>query len=128
VAAAVPGVPRPHHRQVRRPHRRRPRTSDGDAVTGTMAPHRLAVVGAGTMGTGIAALAVGHGVPTVLLDVDAAQLDRARDAIPRLVRLGQLMGGLPRGAAPGELVTTGCVGDLAGATAVVECVTERADL
>ena len=91
-------------------------------MTGT-----LAVVGAGTMGTGIAALAVGHGVPTVLVDVDEAALRRAQREVPRQVRLGQLMGGLPRGAA-GALTTTTTLDDIAGATAVVECVTERADL
>jgi methoxymalonate biosynthesis protein len=90
--------------------------------------HRLAVVGAGTMGTGIAALAVGHGVATVLMDVDEAQLRRAQVEVPRLVRLGRMMGGLPRGAPVGELATTGSVADLAGATTVVECITERADL
>ncbi|MFG2061015.1 3-hydroxyacyl-CoA dehydrogenase family protein [Micromonospora sp. NPDC048871] len=97
-------------------------------MTSTAFAHRLAVVGAGTMGTGIAALAVGHGIPTVLIDIDEAQLDRARSEVFRLTRLGQMMGGLPRGAQAGELVTTGLVGDLAEATAVVECVTERADL
>ena len=44
------------------------------------AGHRLAVVGAGVMGTNITALAVGHGVPAVLVDVDKAVLSTAREA------------------------------------------------
>src|SRR5204863_5043495 len=122
-AATGARVPGPHHHQVRRADLRTAfQDRSGGTVTGT-----LAVVGAGTMGTGIAALAVGHGVPTVLVDVDEAALRRAQREVPRQVRLGQLMGGLPRGAA-GALTTTTTLDDIAGATAVVECVTERADL
>src|SRR3982750_1878020 len=42
---------------------------------------RLGVVGAGTMGSGIAALAASAGIPVVLLDIPADGADR--NAIPR---------------------------------------------
>ena len=41
--------------------------------------HRLAVVGAGVMGTNITTLALGHGVPVVLVDVNEDVLATARD-------------------------------------------------
>lgn len=93
-----------------------------------VSPHRLGIVGAGTMGTGIATLAVAHGVPTVLLDVDGTRLARAEAAVPQQLRFGRMVGGLPADGDPGALVATRSVGDLAGVTALVECVTERADL
>jgi 3-hydroxybutyryl-CoA dehydrogenase len=42
---------------------------------------RVAVVGAGTMGNGIAHVFAQHGVEVALIDVDAAQLERARATI-----------------------------------------------
>lgn len=90
--------------------------------------HRLAVVGAGVMGTGIAALATGHGLPVVLVDVDEAALARARSQVPQQLRTARLMGAIPRTGPTGELVTTTALADIAEATAVVEAVTERADL
>ncbi|GAA1313776.1 3-hydroxyacyl-CoA dehydrogenase family protein [Saccharothrix xinjiangensis] len=85
---------------------------------------RLGVVGAGTMGTALATLAVGRGLPVVLVDVDDAVLDRARDNVAQQLRLAQLMGRLPRTARAGELVTTTSVDALADADAVIEAVTE----
>ncbi|MFI0487629.1 3-hydroxyacyl-CoA dehydrogenase family protein [Actinomadura sp. 9N215] len=90
--------------------------------------HRLTLLGAGVMGVGIAALALGHGVPVVLIDVDPARLDRARGEIDREVRRARLMGALPAGRVPGELRTGTSVAAAADSTAVVEAVTERADL
>lgn len=90
--------------------------------------HRLTVLGAGVMGVGISALALGHGVPVVLIDVDAARLDRAPDEIALEVRRAGMLGRLPAGRAPGALVTDLDMQAAAGSTAVVEAVTERADL
>ena len=54
------------------------------------------VVGAGTMGAGIAAVLLASGLPVTLVDSDAAALDRARQAIGStladLERLGKLAG------------------------------------
>jgi methoxymalonate biosynthesis protein len=86
--------------------------------------HRLAVVGAGVMGTNIAALATGHGLPVVLVDVDDDVLAAARLTVRQKLKHAQLMGVLPAGRARGELVTTTTLADAAGATTVVEAVTE----
>jgi len=87
------------------------------------ADHRLAVVGAGVMGTNITALALGHGVPVVLVDVDEAVLSRAREIVRQKLRHAQLMGVLPD-RPPGQLVTSMSLGDVADATVVIEAVTE----
>jgi methoxymalonate biosynthesis protein len=89
---------------------------------------RIAVLGAGVMGTGIATLAVGRGVPVVLVDVDDATLRTATASIRRQTRLGRLMGSFDAAVADGELTTTTDIGVIAGAAAVIESVTERADL
>ncbi len=90
--------------------------------------HRLAVLGAGVMGTGIATLAIGRGLPVVLVDIDEQILDKARTQVAAQLRLARLMDALPTDLSDGELVTTVDVGEIAGATAVIESVTERTDL
>lgn len=97
-------------------------------MTSEKAMHHLAVLGAGVMGVGISALALGHGVPVVLIDVDEARLDRARGEIEQEMRRARLLGKLPVGRAPGELVTSAAVGSAVGCTAVIEAITEQADL
>nr|MBA2695099.1 3-hydroxyacyl-CoA dehydrogenase family protein [Actinomycetota bacterium] len=86
--------------------------------------HGIAIVGAGVMGVGIAALAVGRGLPVVLVDVAEDRTRRAPDAVHRQVRTAQLLGRLPRDAALGELTTSTSVAQVAGAGAVIEAVTE----
>ncbi|MFI7383816.1 3-hydroxyacyl-CoA dehydrogenase family protein [Streptomyces sp. NPDC049813] len=90
----------------------------------TTPQHRLAVLGAGSMGTGIATLATGRGIPVVLVDVSAEALVTAERTVPTQRRLAQMMGSLPRGAEPGTLTTTTSMADIACCTAVVEAVTE----
>ena len=85
--------------------------------------HRLAIVGAGVMGTNIATLALGHGVPVVLVDMDEVVLSRARDIVKQKIRHAQLMGALPD-RPHGRLVTSVSLDDVADATAVIEAVTE----
>lgn len=89
--------------------------------------HRITVLGAGTMGAGITSLALGHGVPVTLVDVDQAALDGARARIGHHGRVAQLMGALPDGAEPGGLVTTTSLDSAAEATVVIEAVTENQD-
>jgi methoxymalonate biosynthesis protein len=89
---------------------------------------RLGVLGAGVMGTGIATLALGHGIPVVLVDVDDATLANARASVTRQLRLATLMSAFPAGRTAGELFTTTDLGATASATAVVESVTEKPDL
>jgi methoxymalonate biosynthesis protein len=88
----------------------------------------LAVLGAGVMGTGIATLATGTGLPVVLVDVDEAVLAGARARVRQQSRLAALMGVLPKGQATGELVTTTRVDDIGSAVAVIESVTELPEL
>ena len=70
----------------------------------------LGVVGAGTMGAGIAQLGASSGQETVLIDADGDAVARAIEEIGRGVRPG------------------GGVADLAGCDVVVEAVPERLDL
>jgi methoxymalonate biosynthesis protein len=93
----------------------------------TATEHRLGIVGAGVMGTNITALALGHGVPVVLVDLSDDVLATARRTIRQKLRHAQLMGALPDGRAHGELTTTTVLEDVANATAVIEAVTEMAD-
>jgi methoxymalonate biosynthesis protein len=89
--------------------------------------HRVAVVGAGVMGTNITALAVGHGVPVVLVDVSDDVLTHARGIIRQKLRHAQLMGVPPAGRPQGDLTTSVSLDDVAGATTVIEAVTEVAE-
>ncbi|MEU8926001.1 3-hydroxyacyl-CoA dehydrogenase family protein [Kitasatospora sp. NPDC048545] len=86
--------------------------------------HLLAVLGAGVMGTGITALALGHGVPVVLVDTDEEILARAAQDVRRQIRQGQLLGKLPRDIRHPELRTVTDLDAIAPATAVVEAVVE----
>lgn len=88
---------------------------------------RLAVLGAGVMGTSIGTLAVGMGMPVVLVDVNEESLRRAQASIRQQVRLGRLMGSFPAEVTEGELETTTDVMRVTGARAVIESVTERLD-
>lgn len=97
--------------------------------------HRLAVLGAGVMGTNIATVAIGRGVPVVLADVDDQALTRAVPRIHAQLRHAQLLGALPREGRPGELVTVrslthdlGLDAGLGPVTAVIEAVTESTDV
>ncbi|MBC3839536.1 3-hydroxyacyl-CoA dehydrogenase family protein [Streptacidiphilus sp. 4-A2] len=85
--------------------------------------HRLAVVGGGVMGTNISVLALGHGVPVVLVDVSETVLAQAQETIALKLRHAQLMGKLPAGRTPAKLVTS-LSSDAADATTVIEAVTE----
>jgi methoxymalonate biosynthesis protein len=97
-------------------------------VTGEAARHRVAVLGAGVMGTGIATLAIGSGVPVLLVDVDDTILARARTKVAGQSRLATMMGAFPVGVTPGELVTTTDLAELGPVTSVIESVTEQAGL
>ncbi|MFB6787497.1 3-hydroxyacyl-CoA dehydrogenase family protein [Streptomyces olivaceus] len=84
----------------------------------------LAVLGAGTMGLGISALAVGHGVPVTLVETDPATARQAPAAVAAHLRMAQMMNALPADRERGELTVTGSLAGTAGASAVVEAVTE----
>ncbi|MGC7102880.1 3-hydroxyacyl-CoA dehydrogenase family protein [Amycolatopsis lurida] len=98
-----------------------------EAMHAETTSHRLAVLGAGVMGTSIAAMALGHGVPVVLVDIDEEALDHAHAAIDRQLRHARLLGALPADREVGELVIAPSLknGDV---TAVIEAITELPDL
>ncbi|GAA1012174.1 3-hydroxybutyryl-CoA dehydrogenase [Acrocarpospora pleiomorpha] len=88
---------------------------------------RLGVLGAGVMGTGIATLAIGHGIPVVLVDVAEDRLATARRRVDAQLRHARLMGAVPA-RDPAGLTTAAELAAVAGATAVVEAVTEDAEI
>jgi methoxymalonate biosynthesis protein len=89
---------------------------------------RLAIIGAGVMGVGLAVLATGRGLPVVLVEADPEQRAAAEGRVRGQLRTAQLLGALPRDAAPGPLRITGDIDAVAEATAVIESVPERASV
>lgn len=89
-------------------------------------PHRLMILGAGVMGCGVAALALGHGVPVALVDAEQRALDRSRRSIAEHLHQGRLLGTLPAGVPVARLTTGTSPAIGAEATAVIEAVTEQA--
>jgi 3-hydroxybutyryl-CoA dehydrogenase len=87
-----------------------------------MANETVAVLGCGTMGAGIAQAALAAGYAVTLYDISEDALARAR---------ARIAGGLSKqgheGAAE-RLRTTATLGDLAGATLVIEAAPEQLDL
>jgi 3-hydroxybutyryl-CoA dehydrogenase len=89
---------------------------------------RIGVVGAGTMGNGIAQVAAMAGLDTVMVDVAPQALERGAAAIvkslDRLVAKGKLADEA-RTAALGRLTPAGALEALSGCDLVVEAVVER---
>jgi 3-hydroxybutyryl-CoA dehydrogenase len=90
-------------------------------------PKRMGVVGAGTMGAGIAQLAAAAGIPTALHDplpeALEAGLERARAGLAKWAEKGRAA------AEAGELLRAAPeLGELAGCELVVEAAPERLDL
>lgn len=92
--------------------------------------HTIVVCGAGTMGSGIAQLALQHGFHTVLFDREAALLDKARQRIEAgLVRAASRTGLDAEGIRKtmDGLHSTADIHDAIG-DFVIEAVTERMDV
>ena len=89
------------------------------------------VVGAGTMGNGIAQTFAMAGLPVTLLDINAAALDRGMTAmtrsLERLVAKGR-MAAADRDATLARIRPTTAMDDLAGCDLVIEAVLENYDL
>src|SRR5690606_15315005 len=92
---------------------------------------RVAVVGAGTMGNGIAHAFAQHGHPVALIDVAPAQLERAQQTIAanleRQVKKGALAAE-QRDAALANLETSTEHDSAAGAALIIEAVPENVAL
>ena len=90
----------------------------------------LAVVGAGTMGLGIAQLGIQHGLPTILFDLNPAVLEKAQAAIT--VGLGKLVdkGRLTPEARDAALARLTVTTDMSVVQAdlIIEAVVERLDV
>src|SRR3954449_4746558 len=94
-------------------------------------PDVVAVVGAGTMGAGIAQLACTAGATTLLYDADAAALEHGLERIERDVRRLAERGRLDAAraeAALGRLRGVGTLAELARAGLVIEAAPEDAEL
>jgi 3-hydroxybutyryl-CoA dehydrogenase len=92
---------------------------------------RVAIVGAGTMGSGIAHVFAQHGWDTALVDVSRAALDHARATIARHLERQVQKGALPgnaRDAALGRLATDTRLDVVATAELVVEAATENPEV
>jgi 3-hydroxybutyryl-CoA dehydrogenase len=90
----------------------------------------IGVIGAGTMGNGIAQVFAQSGFSVTLVDVAEPMLDRARTTIEKslgkFVEKGKLTAA-DRDAAMGRLNTATAVDQLAGADYVVEAIVENAE-
>ena len=93
-----------------------------------MAIESIGVVGAGTMGSGIAQVAATAGIPTVLVDVAPAALERGLATIGKSLERLAAKGKLTAEAATGareRIRSAGSLDALDGCDLVVEAVIER---
>ena len=92
---------------------------------------RIAVVGAGQMGSGIAHVAALSGYPVTMIDVADAALEKGRATISTNLDRQLKKGAIDAGArddALSRLTTSTSLDASAGAAVVIEAATERADL
>ena len=92
---------------------------------------RIAVLGAGQMGSGIAQVCAAAGYPVVLRDLDPAALDRARTVIAtsldRLLAKARITEA-DKAETLGRITTTSAAEALADADLVIEAVTENLEV
>ncbi len=90
-----------------------------------------AIVGAGTMGTGIAMAFANAGIPVTLIDVDEASLTRGLDRIRQNYASAVLKGRLSQEAMDDHMrhfAPSSDIGHVASADIIIEAVFERLDL
>jgi 3-hydroxybutyryl-CoA dehydrogenase len=95
------------------------------------APRVIGVVGAGTMGAGIAQLGALSGARTLLFDADAAAVERALERIPAQLERGAEKGRWSAEDASGareRLAGAGSLEDLAECELIVEAAPESLDI
>jgi 3-hydroxybutyryl-CoA dehydrogenase len=92
----------------------------------------IAVLGAGTMGHGIAHAAMAAGYDTVLYDVNQAAVDKGKSAIDAVIRKSVELGKLAQGDADAMSarlrVTTSVADAVKNADVVIEAAPEKIDL
>ncbi len=89
----------------------------------------IAIVGAGTMGSGIAQIAAQAGHHVTLIDASAAALDRSREGISRALDRLEQRGRIPPGGAAAVMARLHFTDDLAAAASaalVIEAIVEQA--
>lgn len=95
-------------------------------------PNRVAVIGAGTMGIGIAHVFASNGIPTVLVDSTperaVAAHERALELLARLEAAASVARGATERARPNLAASATVEEGVEGADLVVEAVVERADV
>lgn len=99
--------------------------------TQTRPINSVAIIGAGTMGTGIAINFLSAGIPTTLLELDDAALERGQAKIVDTYRKAVEKGRMSETQAAGAqalLTTTKAYADLATADLVIEAVFESMDV
>jgi 3-hydroxybutyryl-CoA dehydrogenase len=93
---------------------------------------KIAVLGAGTMGHGIAHAAIAGGYATTMYDVSDAAVGKGRSAIEQIVRKGVELGKVTAGDADAmltRLTSTSSLADALGETQfVIEAAPEKIDL
>ncbi|MFC5115458.1 3-hydroxyacyl-CoA dehydrogenase family protein [Amycolatopsis halotolerans] len=89
---------------------------------------RIAVFGAGVMGVDIATMIVSQGISVTVVDVNSAALERAREGIAKRMRHAALAGTVAEGVEPGNVTIAASFSFDSETAAVIEAITERADL
>ncbi len=92
---------------------------------------RIAVIGAGQMGNGIAHVSAQSGLAVTMIDVSAEALARGKATIEKNLERQVKKGALDaaaRDAALGRITTATDLGAVSGATVAIEAATERRDL
>jgi 3-hydroxybutyryl-CoA dehydrogenase len=98
---------------------------------GPRAVHKIGVLGAGTMGHGIAQVAAGSGFSVAMFDVSAEALARGRQAIERNLNKGIQLGKISdqdRDAALDRIQSTSKLEDLRDVDLIVEAAPENIEL
>ena len=107
------------------------KASAGNASAGTVGQERVAVVGAGQMGNGIAHVFAQSGIPVTMIDVSSDALQRGRATIEknldRQLKKGTL-DAAAKEATLGRLTTNTDLAAASDATLVVEAATENVEL
>ncbi|WP_280386785.1 3-hydroxyacyl-CoA dehydrogenase family protein [Nocardia wallacei] len=97
-------------------------------MTASQADGLVAVIGAGTMGTGIAQCLAQAGFRVEIVEPDPEAAERSRRDLREAVRLALLLGHVDRATAAGaaeRVRWVAKIGELDGADFVIECATER---
>lgn len=97
-----------------------------------MSKHKVAVIGAGTMGNGIAHVFAQHGYPVTMIDISSEAIDRGlntiRQNMERMVQKEKMTSAEKEKALGFLNTSTDVKSGVHGATLVIEAATENADL